>query len=221
MYDFYLSNGKNLIDYKPKQIHYTRALERLLESMSKYTAPYDSMSDTKEKHEDDFTKLLFLAINYCKRLDYNKLDDDEIEKEFQILQMIDEMVGAMTPREFMRMFPIVKEYDGAKYEWKDYFYCMNYINEFGIDNKIGDKAPDFLMEYQNWDIDLYMVHWMGVVNRIGMLHGGKDIFLEFMKEQGVKPRTLHSDGEYMVDDETGEKFKIIKPKNEMKKLFSV
>ena len=89
MFNFYVKDGKKLIDYKPKQIHYARAVKRLLESMSKYIAPYDSMSDTKEKHEEDFIKLLFLAINYCKCLDYNKLDDNEIEKEFQILQMID------------------------------------------------------------------------------------------------------------------------------------
>ena len=97
---------------------------------------------------------------------------------------------------------------------------MNYINEFGIDNKIGDKAPDFLMEYWNWDINLYMVHWMGVVNRISMINGGKDIFLEFMEEQGVTSHFV-SDGEYMIDTDTGEKFKIVKPKSNVKKLFSV
>ena len=134
--------------------------------------------------------------------------------------MIYEMIGILTPREFMRIFPIEKEYDGAKYEWKDYFYCMNYINEFGIDNKIGDKAPDFLMEYWNWDINLYMVHWMGVVNRISMINGGKDIFLEFMEEQGVASHFV-SDGEYMINTDTGEKFKIVKPKSNVKKLFSV
>ena len=220
MFNFYVKDGKKLIDYKPKQIHYARAVKRLLESMSKYIAPYDSMSDTKEKHEEDFIKLLFLAINYCKCLDYNKLDDNEIEKEFQILQMIDEMVGAMTPREFMRIFPIEKEYDGAKYEWKDYFYCMNYINEFGIDNKIGDKAPDFLMEYWNWDINLYMVHWMGVVSCMNIMQGGKDPLIELMEEQGIDSHFV-SDGEYMIDTDTGEKFKIVKPKSNIKKLFSV
>lgn len=49
----------------------------------------------------------------------------------------------------------------------------------------------------------------------------KDILLEFMEEQGVKPHTMHSDGKYMIDDETGEKFEIKSPKNRMKKLFSV
>ena len=97
---------------------------------------------------------------------------------------------------------------------------MDYIRKFGIDKVIGDKAIDFLMEYQNWDIIKFMLCWMEVVNQMHILHGGRDILLEFTEEQGVKPRTMHQEGNYIIDDKTEEKFEIKRSKPQIKKLFS-
>lgn len=221
-YDFYVLEGKKLIDYKPKAENYSRAFNRLMDSIDYITNEF-TMYDMKEKHYEDFCKILFLMIKMHKHKDC-KLSDknaESVKGEFGVIEIIGNMVGLLTPREFMQMFPIEKEFDGEKYECKDYFYTVNYIEEFGIDTIIGDKASEFLMEYWNWDVNEYMVYWMSVVNRMHMLQGGKDILIEFMEEQGVQPRTLHQEGDYMVDDETGERFKIKKPKNPMKKLFSV
>ena len=204
MLNFYVKEGKKLIDYKPKRIHYSRALKRLAESMVKYIDSSDTMFELKRKHEDDFFKMLYLSIKLCGLEDYKILDGDEIEDEFQRIMIIEEMVGLMTPREFMRMFPIEKDYDGEKYQVKDYFYCIDYINEFGIDNHIGSNASDFLMEYWNWDVNEYMVYCMGLVNRMYKLHGGRDVLLELFESHGITPHTFHSDGEYMIDDETGQ-----------------
>lgn len=220
MFDFYVINGKKLIDYKPKRENYTRAYIRLVDSMQ-YISDSLTMLEMKESHTDDFKRTLFLMIKLYGKEDLKILDVEPelVAKQFSILSSIDSMVGLLTPREFMELFPIEKDFDGAKYECKDYFYTMNYVKEFGVDTVIGDKASEFLMEYCNWDINEYMCYWMGVVNRMHMLQGGKDILLEFMEEQGVTPRTFHSNGEYMVDDETGEKFKIKKPQSKLKKTF--
>lgn len=42
-----------------------------------------------------------------------------------------------------------------------------------------------------------------------------------MEKIGIHPRTMYQDGAYMVDSETGERFEIMKPKNPLRKLFSV
>lgn len=222
MLNFYVMDGKKLIDFKPKWINYVRALDR----RCKMAGFWGNMTiqEAKSAYPDELKKDLYLMIKLkgmsgCKLLKCS--EPDFVKNEFQLIEMICDMVGAFTPREFMNMFPIEKTFDGERYQWKDYFYTRNYIERFGMDKLIGDKASEFLMEYQNWDITHFMVYWMEVVSQMNILQGGKDILLEFMEEQGVKPHTMHSDGKYMIDDETGEKFEIKSPKDRMKKLFSV
>jgi hypothetical protein len=41
-----------------------------------------------------------------------------------------------TPRELLRVFPIQKYYEGYKWEVKDYFSSIEYVNEFGLDSWI-------------------------------------------------------------------------------------
>lgn len=222
MHDFYVMDGKKLIDFKPKHINYARAFHRRYEMINSQSDM--TMQEMKETYPDEFKKDLFLLIKLKSTTGFDVLKSAESEfiiNEFRIISAIDGMIGLLTPREFMNMFPIEKSFDGEKYQWKDYFYTMDYVKKFGIDKVIGDKAAEFLMEYQNLDVGRYMVYWMGVVNRMSVVQDGKDILLEFMEEQGVKPHTMHSDGKYMIDDETGEKFEIKSPKNRMKKLFSV
>lgn len=220
MYDFYVKGSKKLIDYKPKRINYFRALQKLLRKIQNYDNPCDTFPEMKKEHKEDFNKLIFLFIKYCGFKDCKNLNVEEIEIEFTGISLLDDMIGQLTPREFMQLFPIAKEYNGEKYGCKDYFYCINFINEFGIDNKIGDKAPIFLFEYWNWDINNYMVYWMEVVSCMNIMQGGKDPLIEFMEEQGVTSH-LVVDGEYIIDTDTGEKFKLSKPKSNVKKLFSV
>jgi len=222
MLNFYVMDGKKLIDFKPKWINYARAFDR----KCKMAGLWENMTiqESKSAYPDDFKKNLYLLIKLKGKSDCKSLkrgDSDFVTKEFYIIEVICAMVGTLTPREFMNMFPIEKTFDGEKYQWKDYFYTRNYIEKFGMDKLIGDKAPEFLMEYQNLDITHFMVYWMEVVSQMNILQGGKDILLEFMEEQGVKPHTMHSDGNYMIDDETGEKFEIKSPKKKMKKLFSI
>lgn len=66
-----------------------------------------------------------------------------------------------------------------------------------------------------------MVTWMGIVNRLHMLNGGRDITLEFFEDIGMPVHTFHEKAGYMVNDETGERFKIKKSTKRARKLFSV
>lgn len=44
---------------------------------------------------------------------------------------------------------------------------------------------------------------------------------EFAEDNGIQLQTFYQDGDEMVDSETGERFKTSKPKNPMRKLFTV
>ena len=222
MYNFYVLKGRKFINYKPTKEHYARALLRL-------TKEFDSYGDLdfqelKNDYPDKFKRFLYLLIKYvgCSFNSNKVYGEKEIREWFSFIETVSYMIAYMTPKEFAGMFPIEKTYDGAKYECKDYFYTKEYVADFGEDVQIGnDKVEEFLFAYQNWDINFYMVAWMGIVNRMHQVNGGRDMLVEFFEEQGTPLHTYHKEGNVLVDDETGERYEIRKPKNSLRKLFSV
>ena len=212
-YDFYVIEGKKLIDYKPTEEHYKRAFIRYCERLVKNP---EIFTETKDK-------ALFLMIKMIGKESRNieQQDEEFVYDMFEILQLVNALVGKHTPREFMRLFPIEKEYDGDKYGVKDYFYSMDYAKKIGIDKPIGGKASKFLMEYCNRDIDFYMVTWMEIVSAMDVIQTGRDSMMDFFEENGLHFKTFHKEGNEMVDSETGERFEIVKPRNPMRKLFSI
>ena len=221
-YNFYVLEGRKLIDYKPKAEHYARAVQRHVNKIEEMFTT-ETFQDVKVKYPSEIDKTLFLLIKMLGKKDgeINRNDEALVFRYFSTISLISNLVGLYTPREFMRLFPIQKDYDGEKFGCKDYFYCMERINDFGIDQPIGDRAPEFLMDYWNWDINFYMVTWMNVVSAMHFIQTGGDMLLEFFEEQGIHPHIMVKDGDYMVDEETGERFKIQQPKNQLRKLFSV
>ena len=151
--------------------------------------------------------------------DINK--PEVIEAGFDTLEFVSHVLRYFTPNEFMQMFPVEKDYDGHRYDVKDYFTTMETVRGIGIHNRIGDRVEDFLFDYCNDDIDEYMVTWMTIVNRMHQLNGGRDMLIEFMEEQGMHPQTFHEEDGYLINDETGEKYEIKKPTQKVKKLFSI
>ena len=69
-------------------------------------------------------------------------------------------MGTLKPKEFMELYPIPKEYDGHKYEIKDYFYTRDYIKGLEQENPIGTEVFNLLWEYQNRDLIHFNVNFM-------------------------------------------------------------
>lgn len=210
-YDFYVMQGKKLIDYKPRKEHYERAFLKYAEKII-----------NGELTEDEEDKILFLYIKILGRMDSMRgKRPEKVYEAFCTIEFINDIMSRKTPRKIMQMFPITKEYDGEKSGWKDYFYVMRYIESIGIDNAIGENVLDFIMEYMNIDIQLFAVMVMGTTAAMSIIENGTDPLMEFLEENGAHPKTFYQDGNEMVDSETGERFKIVKPKNPLRKLFSI
>ena len=69
------------------------------------------------------------------------------------------LIELQTPRQFMRLFPVSKEYDGERFQSNDYFTTMDMISSHGIDNPIGDAFP-FLWDYVNPHIRIFLTSYM-------------------------------------------------------------
>lgn len=223
MYNFYIPEGKKLISYKPTESHYTMAILRKKEKCTEETQRDIRIAEKGGPITDNLKQFVYLYIKIMSLLhdgwDINK--PEVIEAGFDTLEFVSHVLRYFTPNEFMQMFPVEKDYDGHRYDVKDYFTTMETVRGIGIHNRIGDRVEDFLFDYCNDDIDEYMVTWMTIVNRMHQLNGGRDMLIEFMEEQGMHPQTFHEEDGYLINDETGEKYEIKKPTQKVKKLFSI
>lgn len=224
MYNFHVIEGKKLINYKPGYEQYTRAVTRAEEELEQ-KAEGMSLEELKRLSPELFVRSLYLFIKYVpvayEKVEKSNLEEEMIQYFWAFIESVSARIGYLTPQEFVRLFPITKEYDGEKYGVKDYFYTIEKINAMP-DEPIGEEnVSEFLFNYCNRDINEYMVTWMGIVNRLHMLNGGRDITLEFFENMGTPIHTYHEEAGYMVNDETGERHKIMKPVRKIRKLFSV
>lgn len=211
-YNFYVVEGKKLIDYKPRTEHYERAVIRMLED------DLNCLSD-----RDKMKKYIFLNVRKftSERHDKKKYTHEQLNNRLQFMFILTDLLGILTPVEIMQMFPIPKEYDGEKYQVKDYFSTIEEVKKYPQDKPIGSKITEFLMEYYNHDVVEFEVLKLCTISDIRRMEGKKGVFEEFAEQNNFHLQTFYQDGDEMVDSETGERFKIKKPENPMRKLFSV
>lgn len=210
-YNFYVAEGKKLISYKPTAEHYKRAIFRMFKN------DMDFLSD-----RDELIKFIFLCVKkISKERHCGKKDTyEEAQKRLDFMFAVTDLIGSLTPVEFMRLFPIPKEYDGEKYGVKDYFSTIKEVMKYPQDKLIGENAIEFLMEYYNWEVMEFEVAKLSTISHMRRMEGQKGVFEEFAEQNGLHLQTFYQDGNEMVDGETGERFEIVKPKNQLRKLFS-
>lgn len=88
-------------------------------------------------------KAIFYGVKMINTMKDEILDEDLIYN-FKLINSIIDMMSTITPKEFINIFPIKKDYKGYKFDTKDYFYTMDYLKTLDLDTPIGDKILDFL-----------------------------------------------------------------------------
>lgn len=147
---------------------HTKALRRFKDT-------HGGTSGVAKLKKDDLIKYIYLAVRaYGKE---NKAEYwhtgikscMELERRYGQLKQVMEAIGRLTLGELLRLYPVAKEYDGAKWGSKDYFYTMNKLKQWSFDQPIGDaqNVACLLWDYQNWDLEFLLLQWMNV---LGDLH---------------------------------------------------
>ncbi|MEC3607520.1 hypothetical protein MHB78_05130 [Bacillus sp. FSL K6-0138] len=140
---------------------------------------------TNRIETDDFKKIAFTGI---KLINLEKARSRRsLEVKMRLIEFIQTVIGELTPRELMQMFPIRKQYDGEKFGMKDYFSTVHAVKEKGFDNCIGteEEVFDFLWNYQNPDISLFMVTSVTTVSALRRASGQKSLFEEFADKNDI------------------------------------
>ncbi len=172
---------------------------------------------------------VYRVIRYtnCRYNLSSNYDDDDVEELLKLWDVIVDLTGCITPREFMEVFPIDKYYDGEKYSCKDYFSTKEFMKEyeFELDKPINSKCKTvidqrartstFLMEYCNNHIAILNVNIMLAISHKHTQMTGRDLFDDFLEQQGKPPLTkyhLHTDkdGNSFITGNDGSIFSVKK-----------
>lgn len=211
-------------DYKPSALDYSEALLRTLEKLISCYGEEACLEDVAVQ-SNEFRRALWLyvkSIGSVREKDFNQYDEEYVVNAFVSTECIFGMFSRMTPRQVIQLFPIEKIYDGKRWQVKDYFSTMEAVNEIGMDNVIGEeKTPLFLMDYQNPDINEFMVMFMMTVSRMRVLQGGKEPVEEFFEEHGVATYSYYEDEGILVNRQSGEASKVQKPKPRIPKYMKI
>ena len=122
-----------------------------LDKHSFYVRMYEAARVNSDK--GNYTKVLFNGVMAVNTLpDARGCTKEQLEAGCKLIEDVQEILKQATPRQVMQAFPIHKEYDGAKWGMKDYFYTMDYLKRGDLDKPIGAKLEDFTWGYYNWNI---------------------------------------------------------------------
>lgn len=178
-----------------------------------YAAIYERIYfQTLETFDDTLSKLVLSGVRMMNKL---KAKNPEATLDphalFAMYQTIANYIALLTPAELMRVFPITKDYDGARYGFKDYFFTMDALRKHGMRNTIGDAVIDILWDYTNMELKRFLVGLLGAINDVRRINGEKGLAEEFF---GLTLHVLHTDSitgkQYLQNSDTGEVMPVTK-----------
>ena len=134
---------------------------------------------------EQFTYSFFMYLRNCSVQDCE--DEEDVDMYLSAYQNAINIIGLLTPKQFERMFPIKKEYNGERWQMKDYFSCKKELNSLPQNESILKNKGmfDFLWGYHNEDICSFMVDYMEVIDVVRKFQGQPSIIEEFLGNQGV------------------------------------
>lgn len=184
----------------------------------RYTEEYGTLYKLPQ---DKLAKVGLAGIKYiCSCRDVSKenirlgVDEPKTLKQnqyrFQMIDSIFGVLGCLTLRNFVTTFPIGKDYDGAKWECKDYFYTMDVLKNMDWDKPIGrDKLSELLWDYENDELRHAYIEFTTAMSAIYRAQTGKGIAETWCDNMGIPTFTEDKETGIMKNNRTGD---IMKPK---------
>jgi hypothetical protein len=132
----------------------------------------------------------------------NLPSEEVLDGIWELIELTKMAMSGLTPNEFMTVFPIDKQYDGDRYEVKDYFSTMEELRKIGMDMLIGSHVDSLLFDYQNLYVRKFNVFKFIVLDCIREYEGEPSVMEAFMAEHGVFPETfiMEKDGKQFLYD---------------------
>ncbi|MNB67200.1 hypothetical protein D3C81_633390 [compost metagenome] len=174
---------------------------------------YEERSDTRE-----IERAVFYGVQLMSRESDPKTVEN-LHQQFRVVEGVMGMMTFLTPRKFVEIFPITKEYDGKRWGTKDYFYTVEMIEEHGWD-KLISRPDNFLWEYVNLEVSLFMVKYLSLASEIRQSQGKLGLMEEWAAMNNIRTYSLQTgpDGKQYVLDPRGRTLPLSKPRPKHLKL---
>jgi hypothetical protein len=190
------------------QIYSRIIFEKLTEAiMLDYVAP-----EVRKQLIYYSVKAMPLKYNESGRIT-NSQDLDDL---YTTIKYTDYLIGQITPRELTQIYPIAKSYDGDKYGTVDYFFTMEKLEEFGMDEPITeDKVMDVLFNYDNTHIRKYGCTKLCVISDLRRCEGHPGMAEEYFGPLGVgmyKMMTDEDGKQFLYDPDKQTTYPVTKPR---------
>lgn len=127
-------------------------------------------------------------------------DLQHAQEQFNFISITKSMLAHYTMSELISAFPITKQYDGEKYDLKDYWTTKEAITEYLIEHgltyndPLGEDILELLYDYQNPLLSLFTVASMTAISKVNQFKGGIGLFEEFIASQGHDTPNTFKDG---------------------------
>lgn len=180
--------------------------------------------------QEDLMKMACTGIKFiCSLCDVRRENErlktgykQSLNEKKALSQLIDAvfiMCGHLKLKNFVTTFPITKEYDGAKWECKDYFYTMEVLSEMDWDKPIGEKGlKELLYDYQNDDLHDAYIEYICAMSAIYRSQTGRGIAETFFEKEGISTYSMDRETGIMKNNQTGEIVKLGKKPSHLKIL---
>lgn len=190
-----------------------------------HDAIYKAMSENKGKEiadypQEDLMRIALSGIKYInsvreirrenKRVgtDYRQSLEESLAT-FNLIDAIFTIMGYIKLKNLVITFPVTKDFDGHKWESKDYFYTMEVLSKLDWDKPIGrDKFFDFLWDYENDDLRNVCVDYMCAMSAISRSQTGRGIAEQWFDDMGIGTFTINKEIGIVKDNKTGQTTKL-------------
>lgn len=107
------------------------------------------------------------------------------------------------------IFNIIKDYDGAKWECKDYFFTMDVLREKGLDNAVGrDNVFDLMWDYENRELRKLTVFYMSCMSAMYQRQTGVSFMDKFCEDNNIDSYSVDRENGIIVNNQTGKIAKL-------------
>ena len=195
-----------------------------------HNAIYKAMSENKGKQvadypQEDLMKIALAGIKYINSVREIRRENERVGTDyrqsleesqaiFNLIDAIFTIIGYIKLKNLVVTFPITKNFDGAKWECKDYFYTMDVLSKMDLDKPIGrDNIADLLWDYENDDLRHAYVEFTCAMSAIYRSQTGKGLAEKFCEDNGIPTYTINKETGVVMNNQTGQTMKLKKKSN--------
>ena len=138
------------------------------------------------KRPIDYKKIVYYGVkltNALSSFENKKNTINEVNKKIiNTAHLTLYFFKKLTPNEVYEIFPTKKEYDGKKYECKDWYYIQEKKEEISLNEPLEDFVFDFLWDYTyNSHIISFLAVYCTNIDKIRIAKGKKGILESFFE----------------------------------------